>query len=70
SEVWGLAGVRTTLIPHQLYIAHEVANRFAPRAGSRKIPAVFSRGLRPVLHRKLYQGVVTSGGESACSTIW
>jgi len=31
SEVWGLAGVRTTLIPHQLYIAHEVANRFAPR---------------------------------------
>ena len=31
SEVWGLAGVRTTLIPHQIFIAHEVANRFAPR---------------------------------------
>jgi ATP-dependent helicase HepA len=31
SETWGLAGVRTTLIPHQLYIAHEVANRYAPR---------------------------------------
>ncbi len=31
SPVRGLAGSRTTLIPHQLYIAHEVANRFAPR---------------------------------------
>lgn len=27
----GLAGGRTSLIPHQLYIAHEVANRYAPR---------------------------------------
>ncbi|MEJ2141583.1 MAG: RNA polymerase-associated protein RapA [Gammaproteobacteria bacterium] len=31
SELYGLAGGRTSLIPHQLYIAHEVANRFAPR---------------------------------------
>ena len=31
SEVRGLAGGRTSLIPHQLYIAHEVANRYAPR---------------------------------------
>ena len=31
SELRGLGGVRTSLIPHQLYIAHEVANRFAPR---------------------------------------
>lgn len=27
----GLRGARTSLIPHQLYIAHEVAHRFAPR---------------------------------------
>jgi ATP-dependent helicase HepA len=29
--VRGLLGGRVSLIPHQLYIAHEVANRFAPR---------------------------------------
>jgi len=31
NEMLGLTGVRTSLIPHQLYIAHEVANRYAPR---------------------------------------
>ena len=31
SPLHGLAGCRVSLIPHQLYIAHEVANRFAPR---------------------------------------
>ncbi len=31
SDLHGLSGVRTSLIPHQLYIAHEVANRYAPR---------------------------------------
>jgi len=31
SELRGLTGSRTSLIPHQLYIAHEVANRYAPR---------------------------------------
>lgn len=31
SELRGLIGGRTSLIPHQLYIAHEVANRYAPR---------------------------------------
>lgn len=31
SELRGLTGCRTNLIPHQLYIAHEVANRYAPR---------------------------------------
>ena len=31
SDLRGLTGSRTVLIPHQLYIAHEVANRFAPR---------------------------------------
>jgi len=29
--VRGLLGARLSLIPHQLYIAHEVANRYAPR---------------------------------------
>ena len=31
SDLYGLTGCRTSLIPHQLYIAHEVAGRFAPR---------------------------------------
>ena len=31
SDLYGLTGCRTSLIPHQLYIAHEVANRYAPR---------------------------------------
>ncbi len=29
--LYGLTGARTSLIPHQLYVAHEVARRFAPR---------------------------------------
>ncbi len=31
SDLRGLTGGRTSPIPHQLYIAHEVANRYAPR---------------------------------------
>jgi ATP-dependent helicase HepA len=31
SALYGLTGCRTSLIPHQLYIAHEVAGRYAPR---------------------------------------
>jgi ATP-dependent helicase HepA len=31
SDLRGLTGCRTSLIPHQLYIAHEVASRHAPR---------------------------------------
>jgi ATP-dependent helicase HepA len=31
SPLRGLSGGRTSLIPHQLYIAHEVAGRYAPR---------------------------------------
>ena len=31
STLYGLTGCRTSLIPHQLYIAHEVAGRHAPR---------------------------------------
>ncbi|MCB1986624.1 MAG: RNA polymerase-associated protein RapA [Burkholderiales bacterium] len=29
--LYGLLGARTSLIPHQLYIAHEVGRRYAPR---------------------------------------
>ena len=31
SPVYGLCGARVSLLPHQLFIAHEVANRNAPR---------------------------------------
>ncbi|NOZ54872.1 MAG: RNA polymerase-associated protein RapA [Gammaproteobacteria bacterium] len=31
SDLRGLTGARTSLIPHQLYIAHDIANRYAPR---------------------------------------
>ena len=31
SELRGLTGGRTSLIPHQLYISHEVSGRYAPR---------------------------------------
>lgn len=31
SELRGISGGRTSLIPHQLYIAYEVSNRYAPR---------------------------------------
>jgi ATP-dependent helicase HepA len=31
SQLYGLSGCRTSLIPHQLYIAHAVASRYAPR---------------------------------------
>ena len=31
SDLYGLTGCRTSLIPHQLYIAYEVARRYAPR---------------------------------------
>ena len=31
SDLSGLTGGRTSLLSHQLYIAHEVANRYAPR---------------------------------------
>lgn len=31
SELRGLNGCRTSLVPHQLYIAHEVGQRYAPR---------------------------------------
>ena len=31
SPVYGLAGCRTSLIAHQMYIAHEVSRRYAPR---------------------------------------
>ena len=31
SDLYGLTGCRTALLPHQLYIAHSVGKRYAPR---------------------------------------
>ena len=31
NSMYGLVGTRTSLIPHQLYISHEVGRRYAPR---------------------------------------
>lgn len=57
SELFGLVGVRTSLLPHQLYIAHEVANRFAPRvllADEVGLGKTIEAGL--ILHQQLLTG--------------
>ena len=57
SELYGLVGVRTSLLPHQLYIAHEVANRFAPRvllADEVGLGKTIEAGL--ILHQQLLTG--------------
>jgi len=58
SELRGLAGARTSLIPHQLYIAHEVANRYAPRvllADEVGLGKTIEAGL--ILHQQLLAGL-------------
>ncbi|MBT3426974.1 MAG: RNA polymerase-associated protein RapA [Gammaproteobacteria bacterium] len=53
----GLLGPRTTLIPHQLYIAHEVAARYAPRvllADEVGLGKTIEAGL--VMHQQLHTG--------------
>ena len=58
SELRGLTGARTSLIPHQLYIAHEVANRYAPRvllADEVGLGKTIEAGL--ILHQQLLTGL-------------
>lgn len=53
----GLLGPRTTLIPHQLYIAHEVAARYAPRvllADEVGLGKTIEAGL--IMHQQLHTG--------------
>ena len=59
SPVQGLVGVRMGLIPHQLYIASEVAGRYAPRvllADEVGLGKTIEAGL--ILHRLLLTGQV------------
>ena len=58
SPVKGLMGGRTSLIPHQLYIAHESANRSAPRimlADEVGLGKTIEAGL--ILHHRLLNGL-------------
>ena len=58
SPVKGLMGGRTSLIPHQLYIAHEAANRSAPRimlADEVGLGKTIEAGL--ILHHRLLNGL-------------
>ena len=57
SDLRGLGGGRTSLIPHQLYIAHEVASRHAPRvllADEVGLGKTIEAGL--ILHQQLLTG--------------
>ena len=59
SAVMGLLGPRVQLLPHQLYIAHEVANRYAPRvllADEVGLGKTIEAGL--ILHQLLISGRV------------
>ena len=58
SPIKGLLGGRTSLIPHQLYIAHESANRSAPRimlADEVGLGKTIEAGL--ILHHRLINGL-------------
>jgi ATP-dependent helicase HepA len=57
SGLYGLTGCRTSLIPHQLYIAHEVGGRHAPRvllADEVGLGKTIEAGL--ILHQQLLDG--------------
>jgi ATP-dependent helicase HepA len=57
SELPGLTGGRTSLIPHQLYIAHEVSRRYAPRvllADEVGLGKTIEAGM--ILHQQLLAG--------------
>lgn len=54
SNLYGLIGTRTSLIPHQLYIANEVSRRYAPRvllADEVGLGKTIEAGL--IIHRQL-----------------
>ncbi len=59
APTWGLAGARVDLLPHQIYIAHEVANRPLPRvllADEVGLGKTIEAGL--ILHRLILGGRV------------
>jgi len=58
SDVKGLQGARVSLIPHQMYIAHETANRAAPRimlADEVGLGKTIEAGL--IIHHRLFNGL-------------
>lgn len=58
SEVAGLLGSRTSLLPHQVYIADQVAQRFAPRvllADEVGLGKTIEAGM--ILHAQLHKGL-------------
>jgi len=58
SEIRGLLGSRTNLLPHQIYIAQEVARRFAPRvllADEVGLGKTIEAGM--ILHQQLLTGL-------------
>lgn len=60
SAVQGLLGARTQHLPHQLYIAHEVARRYAPRvllADEVGLGKTIEAGL--ILHYQLHAGLAS-----------
>lgn len=60
SGLMGLCSARAELIPHQLYIAHEVANRYAPRvmlADEVGLGKTIEAGL--ILQQQLVSGLAT-----------
>jgi len=59
SRVFGLCGARVDLIPHQLYIANEVANRHRPRvllADEVGLGKTIEAGL--IIHQQLTRGLI------------
>ena len=60
SDVVGLLGPRVQLLPHQLYIAHQVANRMAPRvllADEVGLGKTIEAGL--IVHQQLQSGLAS-----------
>jgi ATP-dependent helicase HepA len=58
SEIHGLLGARTSLLPHQVYIAAEVASRYAPRvllADEVGLGKTIEAGM--ILHAQLHNGL-------------